>query len=259
MNVKFEDDNSTIQEEIKKPATLILYDKKPINDEVVDDRKFRMTTKDTVADVARLLNHDHVEFNGIKPVIIQQREEEIEVVRRELLRKQKVYDDLKTYNKHLEGQLKKLHDKMITLENVEDAAKETNIIQSEAHKTQLEEICYVGRELERVQKLYFMYDHMRVRTRDDVVDIKAICTKVISTMNIKKIELNTLQSTARSLNHEVSYLKTQYDAMYQEINSRRIQRKEQLQSLQTMAEEGETSVMKFQASILNGGLVSVIL
>lgn len=225
-----------------------MYTKK--EDSQADERKFNISnTKATANDVARLLNHDYEKINSIKPSIFEERDIDINTAHLKLRHIQREHDTLCITNIHLEKENQKILDNIQSLQAVDEAAIETdNEAVNEQHKI-LQKISDTEDLLEKEKKLSFMYEHMRIRTRDDIVNIRAITTNYL--INIKKhtSELIALQTTLRSLNNDIRQLEIEQDSLQQLIDSRREQRNEQLHSLKSMANDSERSVNRFKSAL----------
>lgn len=225
---------------------IILYDKKPINQEVVDERKFKLSTKDTVKDVSRLLHYDHIFVAGIKPNILQDRQNTIEEAHASLRRIQREHDNLCTRTIQRQNYLTKILDTISSLKNIVNADTETKSAAQVIHKSLLDQIDEIEQLVSKEKKLYFMFEHMRVRTRDDIVDIKAIRTNMMANIEKYKSELSIHHSTLRGIMSEISLLQQQYNATVEQIDSREEQREEQLISLQRLKSQDEESLKILQ-------------
>ena len=87
------------------------------------------------------------------------------------------------------------------------------------------------------RRAFFMYDHMRIRVRDDIVEIKSKISTVMGETAKRRSEFLIFESTLRQLIYDVKLLENQYAALVKEIRSRRAQRQNPLLSLQNMVSE----------------------
>lgn len=231
----------------KSASTKNLYDKKPQPSTIpVNEKNFRISVKDSVEDVERILNNDHIQVSSIKPLIYNQRENEINKEQASLLVIQRDFDTIQTSNKQLEMEYKKFMDYITHLEEIQEADSEVNSIGSNAAKTILQSVDDIEDLTNKERRAFFMYDHMRIRVRDDIVEIKGKLSAINTDRIKKESEFSILDSTLRQLKHDVKLLEKQLHALQHEIISRREQRHSQLVSLQNMVSDGQQSVAKFQ-------------
>ena len=236
-----------IKNKNKSSTTKILYDKKHQQSTIpVNEKNFKSSVKDSVQDVERILNNDHIQVSSIKPLIYNQREIEIKEEQNALLTIQSEHDALKTSNKFLESEYKKFMDYVTHLKEIGQADIQVNETGQFTSKSILQQVDDVEDLTNKERRAFFMYDHMRIRARDDIVEIQSKLSNITNETIKKQSEYAILESTLRQLIHDVKLLEKQYNSLEKEIESRRDQRHDQLLSLQNMVTDGQKSVAKFQ-------------
>lgn len=233
-------------EVIEKPKAIILYDKKAKKESLVDEKKFRVATKGTAEDISRLLNYDYIEYNGIKPAIYEDRAIEIETAQRLLQQTQRDFDTLCTVNAQLEREYAKISDAVSSFEVIKEAAESTCLFGSKQQDDLEADVAHIYDLLEQERRRIFVLEHMKVRTRDDIVDIKAVHSNLVGNIDKNKSELAILMATLRSMTLDIKMQERQYEEMLVEIESRQAQRDEQLQSIKYMVNEGRRSIQTIQ-------------
>lgn len=229
------------KEDIEKPKATILFDKKTPKESLTDEKKFRIT-KGTVEDISRLLNFDYIEYNGIKPFIQDKRAIEVESAHRALQLSQRELDIINTSNTQLEREYSKLIDAVNTFESINEAAIETNTSSQHFQERLEAEVVHIHDLLEQEKRRIFGLEHMKIRTRDDIVGIKTIHSDLLANIDKNKSELAILTATLRSMTLDVKMQERQFEEVMLEIESRQAQRDEQLQSIKYMVNEGKRSI-----------------
>lgn len=230
------------EHQVEKPKATILFDKSTPKESLTDEKKFRIATKGTAEDISRLLNYDYIEYNGIKPSIQEGRVAEIDIAYRLLQQTQRELDSLSIAKTQSEHEYAKLVDAVNTFEVIKDAAETTNSTRLHENGRLEEEVIHIYDLLEQERRRIFVLEHMKVRTRDDIVDIKAVHSSLLADIDKNKSELAILMANLRSMTLDLKMQERSYEDILFEIESRQAQREEQLQSIKYMVNEGNRSI-----------------
>lgn len=193
-------------------------------------------------DLERMLQNDHVALLCMKKDIGEAQQEEIRKAKRELLKLQSEYDDLKLTNNKKERVLKDTNDSIAQLSELANVALDsTAAVQGEGNNIQ-QQLNKVNASLESEQRTLKMLTLIAKRLNDEITEARVGTAAVEFELDIKKHENVATNSTLLLSRQEVAVQEKQASDLAATVKARREERLAKMKQLKGIVSDGDTAV-----------------